>query len=111
MKKLLVVCLGLLLLGVRPVSAADDDDDVNIPDLITKLKSDNPTRRTRAAAALVKAGSAAAPALGKAVMDPNPIVRGQAIHVLGLIGPGAKEAVPILVEALKDKEADVSANA
>src|SRR5947209_3776161 len=112
MNKLLVTCLGLLLLGVQPIPAAEDDsDDVNVPDLINKLQSENPTRRSRAAAGLVKAGAKAAPALGKTVKDTNPLVRGQAIHILGLIGPDAKEAVPALVEALKDKEPDVSANA
>src|SRR5437879_5622757 len=105
MKKLVVICMGLLLLGISRVPAEDSDgDDVDIPDLINKLQSDNPSRRTRAAAGLVKAGPAAVPAVSKAVKDPSPLVRGAAIHILGLIGSGAKEAVPALTEALKDKE-------
>ena len=46
--------------------------------------------------------------LGTALSDKSPDVRIHAAEALGEIGPDAKEMVPVLIEALKDKDENVS---
>ena len=46
----------------------------------------------------------AVPALTLALQDLDPEVRQYAAWALGMIGSGAKDAVPVLIQALKDPE-------
>ncbi|MGH7411264.1 MAG: HEAT repeat domain-containing protein, partial [Candidatus Methylomirabilis sp.] len=60
--------------------------------------------RLRAAQALRHFGSRAAPLLAQTVTDADPNVRWAAASALGEIGPEAKDAVPALLQALRDPE-------
>ena len=51
----------------------------------------------------------AVPALTLALQDLDPEVRQYAAWALGMIGNGAKDAVPVLIQALKDPEVRDSA--
>ena len=55
-----------------------------------------------AADSLGRIGTAAVPALVRALSDADPKRRAEAAWLLGRIGPGAKQAVPALVNALSD---------
>jgi HEAT repeat protein len=65
----------------------------------------------RAADVLGKIGPAAVSALTEALRDADGGVRGRAADVLGKIGPAAAEAVPALIEALRDAATGVCASA
>jgi HEAT repeat protein len=94
-----------------------------IPALIVGLDDDFEWVRMNCALALARAGSSAegaVPALKAAVEKPenrnvNPAfhisVRQQSIQALGKIGPAAKDAIPPLIEALKDKDIQTRARA
>ena len=43
----------------------------------------------------------------EALRDPESVVRCEAAHALGSIGPGAVEAIPLLIDALRDSEKEV----
>lgn len=58
--------------------------------------------RGAASDVLVKLGAAAVPAMVRALEDKNSFVRWNAAGVLGRIGPAAKDAVPPLIQILKD---------
>lgn len=55
--------------------------------------------------------SQALPILTTALKDPEPMRRSQAVHLLGRLGPHAKDAVPDLVAALRDETRIVRASA
>ena len=55
-----------------------------------------------------KIGKPAVPALIVALKEGNKSVRNQVILVLTEIGPDAKEAIPLLQEAAKDADKDIS---
>ena len=100
---------------------------------IRKLGNPDERVQKQAVDALVQMGQSAVPALAEALKDKNSVVRTNApkppltpppvlsLHdknsvvrmnaakALGQIGPKAQAAVPALVEALKDKRADVGA--
>ncbi len=100
MKKVLVVCLAVLLAGCGQKSTGD---------WVTQLKDKDVALRQQAVKALGKSGEAgvAVPALAEALKDENAFVRRDAAGALGGFGPEAKPAVPSLTAALKDKEHSV----
>ena len=76
-----------------------------VPQLIHAL--DYAPLRPQVAGILGRIGAPAAPAteaLAKLLSDPDPNVSIEAAHALADIGPGAKAAVPALVEVLKQPE-------
>ena len=60
-----------------------------------------------AAAALTRIGSKAVPELIQQVSSSEPRARRLAIYSLGVLGPPAKPAIPILKQCLKDQDAEV----
>lgn len=62
-----------------------------------------------AASALRPSGSAAVPALIRAIEDPSPAVRQQVADALGAIGPAAKDGVAALMKSLGDDQSVVRA--
>ena len=97
---------GLGRMGVTALPAA--------PRLVGTLQSaSDPETRVAAAEALGRIGpkcaSTAVPALAKAAKDdPWPKVRSTSLTALGEMGPAAKEAIPVLREALKDPDGWIS---
>ncbi len=97
---------GLGRMGSAAVSAA--------PQVAGILQSDRDAEtRVDAAEALGRIGpkcaKAAVPALAKAAKEDNwPKVRSTALTALGEMGPAAKEAIPVLREALKDPDGWIS---
>jgi HEAT repeat protein len=81
-------------------AAAQSNLSSRIETIIEALADPNPAVQWTAASALGQIGSAAVPALVKALADPK--VGRQAALALGRIGPAAEPAVPALVKALAD---------
>ncbi|HEY7308060.1 MAG TPA: HEAT repeat domain-containing protein [Gemmataceae bacterium] len=136
-----LVALGMVLMAAPfGIAAGGEQKPATIPDLIHQLSSNDFHARQYAARQLGNLGLAArdaVPALGKALHDNFPEVRGsagkalgqigtpavaelvkalkdrdagirtRAVQALGQAGPDAKEAVPALIEALKDTHVDV----
>jgi HEAT repeat protein len=67
------------------------------------IKDANPKIRRQAIMSLEQIGAAAVPLLLEAMKDPDFSVRACAATALGRIGPGAKEAIGVLTEALTDR--------
>ncbi|TMQ35548.1 MAG: HEAT repeat domain-containing protein, partial [Planctomycetota bacterium] len=85
-----------------------------IPEIMKLLKDSDASVRVAAARSLWKLDPSQAatvvPVLIEGVKDQKRwAIRGRAIFVLGEIGPAAKESVPALREALKDKYEDIRA--
>ena len=85
-----------------------------LPEILKLLKDSDASVRVAAARALWKLDpkqtATVVPVLIEGVKDQKHwAVRGRAIFVLGEIGPAAKESVPALCEALKDKYEDIRA--
>src|SRR5207248_2137292 len=86
---------------------------VAVPALIDLLDDEEPIVRMNAAMALSRAGADAAPAipaLRAALQKPehrqyvimaNRTLRHELVYVLGCIGPGAKEAVPDVIDTME----------
>jgi HEAT repeat protein len=122
---------ALAKIGARPAlieAVADDDVAVRrvavealavmglegreaIAALIKALRDEDMVVRTLAVRALGDMGAEAIPALIEAVEDDEPTARREAARALGRMGPEAPEAVPILIEALRDEGGDGSAYA
>ena len=85
-----------------------------VPGLAAALKSDDPTTRSCAAAALGKLGPHAAAAVGDLIAalerDPRSAVRSTAAWALGAIGPAASAAVPALRKALGSPNARLTSD-
>jgi serine/threonine-protein kinase len=77
-----------------------------VPTLIEALAERNATLRWRSAEALGKIGDvrAAAP-LVAALSDQDGLVKTEAAKALGRLGPAAREAIPVLVQGLRDPDA------
>jgi len=106
MKRLMVICLIVLLAGC----GKKDQTDYSVPGLIGQLKDKDPDMRYSAARSLGRYGAEAKPAipaLVEALKDESPMVRMGAAYGLGDIGPDAKDAVPALKQALKDRDKKV----
>jgi hypothetical protein len=85
-----------------------------IPELIDQLSSDQPRRRALAADALGSRGAAAAaaaPALGRAMSDPDRRVRASAVLALGAVGSVPESVMDDIRRALSDKDAEVRLSA
>ncbi|MBA4062648.1 MAG: hypothetical protein C0501_02860 [Isosphaera sp.] len=77
--------------------------EVAIPQLEKLLLTDPEAFvQERAAKALGSVGPVAAPALVKALADPNNRARASVVEALKKVGPAAKEVVPALVKAVSD---------
>jgi HEAT repeat protein len=74
---------------------------------ILELEDQQRIHQTAAARALVRAGSAAAPALADLLSDRRPEIRRWAATMLGEIGPDASSAVDALRDAFSDPDEDV----
>ena len=102
MRKILIVCLGLLLTGCG--------QDKTTADWIAQLRDKDAARRLEAVKELGKRETeldAVVPALTEALKDANGYVRRDAALALGKLGPGASSAVSALRAAQKDKERSV----
>ena len=75
-----------------------------VPALIKALQDDNGKTRLSAASVLGEIGPEAVPALIDALQNGDESLRFSATLVLGDMGPAAKDAVPALVEALRDRD-------
>jgi HEAT repeat protein len=87
------------------------DRTATIAGSIAALKADAPTGRTRAAYDLgwliekpSPSAAAGVAALGRALDDPDPLVRRMATAVLGRLGPRAAPAGPALLRATRDPD-------
>jgi HEAT repeat protein len=106
MKRLVVICLAVLVVGC----GQGKKRAFSVRELIGKLKDKDPGIRYWAARQLGHHGAEAAevvPALTEGLNDPDKVVRMGSAYALGDVGPGAKDAVPALQAALKDPEKDV----
>src|SRR5262245_55503051 len=98
---------------------AQDDDDVkkdsSFPDGLKALKNPDPVVRYRAAAVLVKLGPVgkfAVPELREMLKDENGFVRVKAAEALWVIEKTSPSVLlPVLLAALKDKDAELRAAA
>ena len=106
MKVKLIICfiLGLLIACMFAICKQDPHQQAEIKILISILKDDNQPSDVRESAAdeLVTFGPAAVPALIDLIEENEPLVGHRAATLLGRLGPDAREAVPILVELLKN---------
>jgi HEAT repeat protein len=90
-------------LAVWALSESDPNSEYVVPGLVKALGDQDHEVRRIANQALVQWSTQTIPALIKAVKDPTPKVREEAIFALANIGQSAKEAVPALLQALKDE--------
>lgn len=74
-----------------------------IEPLLAALRDDNTQRRFHAALAIGQLGTLAVPTLTEALRDPNSEVGSAAARALGLMRAASKDAVPALIQALKNK--------
>lgn len=72
--------------------------------LIDALNDNELSVREQASWTLGKIGKAAVPALIQALRDKHPHVRGYAARALGVMRSEANEAIPTLIESLKEEE-------
>jgi rhamnogalacturonan endolyase len=83
-----------------------DEDSVMLADWLLPLGSEPGTAHRhlldKAMTHLQLGGAASVPLLQQALKSPNPTVRTRAGAVLALIGPAARDAVPALLQALRD---------
>lgn len=87
-----------------------DPVDILIMAKVADLRSTEPEIHKQATKTLVETGARAVPRIIPLLTEENAVIRSRAADVLGLIGPGAKEAVPALVERLQARnERDIEA--
>jgi HEAT repeat protein len=114
MLRILSACVLLGMIGSAAIQG-DTDADENITSLLKELKSKNATVRTTAAKEIGRLGAIRASDVKEAVpvllnmvkKDLDAAPRKAAIEALGRIDPDAKETVPVLLGALKDKSPTV----
>lgn len=114
MQRVLVLCLGLLLVGCarkiepRPpdVQAEKKPARPDVADLVKQLKDTNHEVRRKAASTLGEMGpeaEAAVPALGEMMFEDSDLIsRDVAADALRNLGPKAAVLVPKLLKALED---------
>jgi HEAT repeat protein len=86
---------------LRKVFGAEADNSTTAP-LLTALKDDDVTVRNTASQALGLLGTRALPGLVQALKAPEPIVRLEAVELVGNLGGAAQSAVPDLLALLGD---------
>lgn len=70
--------------------------------------AESPTRdRAAAVTSVERAGRQAAPDLVRMLESPSPVVRKQACHLLGRLGPAAPEAIPRLTDLCEEDDPEV----
>src|SRR5438105_9401164 len=115
MKKLLAACLCLALGVAGPARGQGGKKDPLAPDGLKSLKHPDPTVRYNSAALLVQLGPVAkfaVPALHEALQDKSPRVRVKVAEALWRIErPPPRVLLPVLLEALKDKDDATRSNA
>ena len=94
---------GSLSRGSEPRTGTAEPPKAPIEDLIKQLGDKRATVRRWAVKALAGHRKAAVPALIKAAKNGSYRVRIGAMQVLAAIGPGAQDAIPVLIEQLRDK--------
>jgi HEAT repeat protein len=101
MRRLLLICLAVMVLGGSPDRAAAQSKDP-VKDTIPLLKDDNTDVRRAAAYALkfLEGHEAAIPDLILAMKDQDAVVRDYALEALVLMYP--RDVVPPLAKGLKD---------
>ncbi len=82
-----------------------------VPGLIDALKDPDASVRQHSAMALAALGRDAIKSLAEAIRDPNVEKRAAAAYAFGQMGYQAREAIPVLLTALKDEQAVVRRNA
>lgn len=103
MKKLLLLCFGLLVLGCDSEAVYEGK---TFSYWQQELKCKDATGRMRAAAVMNILGQKARPAMPdliECLQDSNYVVRCEAASALGRIGPFAEPAVPALTKLLNDR--------
>src|SRR5437588_10836858 len=103
MKKLLLVCFGLFMLGCDSEPGFDGKP---FSYWQKELKCKDATGRMRAAAVMNVLGQRARPAMPdliECLADSNYVVRYEAALALGRLGPFAEPAVPALTKLLNDR--------
>jgi HEAT repeats len=103
MKKLLLVCFGLFMLGCDSEPVYDGRP---FSYWRQELKCKDATGRMRAAAVMNVLGQRARPAMPDLIEclgDSNYVVRYEAALALGRLGPFAEPAVPALTKLLSDR--------
>jgi HEAT repeat protein len=105
----------LMMCIVWPCWAAQPPEPLKLPlpltdlvkSLVETLKDTDADARVNAGIALAAIGSPAVDALTAALGESNRDARAAAAYALGVMGADATPAMPTLVRALKDVEADV----
>ncbi len=98
------VLLLLLVLCFVSTSQAVSDQEQKIQRNLEILKTPRLLHAYKKAAIdrLIAIGQPAVPALILALGDDDPSMRAAAVYALGEIGPAAQQAIPALIEALKN---------
>ena len=90
-----------------PIRIGEPARSTDVLALVELLKDQDEEVRANAVYALAEIGEPAVPALIKAMSDEEVEVREYAVGTLGLIGKSSKEAVPTVIEVLKDVGEDL----
>ena len=98
--------------GVTRVAGADLSslEAGAVPGHVDALKSQDPSARKKAADMLAQIGPearAATPTLLQVAKDPEHEVRAAAVMALGETAQGTQDAIPELIESIKDEDAGV----
>jgi HEAT repeat protein len=121
--KVLIICVAAVLLSIFAYHISPDvrrlvvrgqslRGGAGVPSLLRHFRDEEQLVWVAAQDAICTMGSDAVPQLTAAVaVDEEPLVRADAAKILGMIGPKAKDAIPTLVAALRDADADVRAEA
>jgi HEAT repeat protein len=110
MKRIATVAAVLGLLVWAGAGRGDEPkvEGKTVKQWVEQLKDSEPRRAAKAMTALTKIGEPAVDPLIEVLKDKDEEARPLAAQVLGDIGPAAKKAIPALIEALKDDDADPS---
>lgn len=103
------------LLAIRMLADLKDDAEPAVPDLAWSLYGNDEASRTEALLTLQALGPVAAGATRELAQvvdrDPDFKMKMRAVRVLKAIGPGAREAVPVLIQQFPSADPDLAAEA